>query len=98
MLAPKVYATIEFHKVSTMMVILAGDVIKTRFVSGSTDQEAIRIMPEIYDPLMPSPIKERYQKPEGRLPCDDQKVADTIICNDYVVHCTDPNDRIMFNV
>jgi hypothetical protein len=33
---------------------------------------------------MPSPLKERYQTPNGaggwntRLPCDDMKVADTI--------------------
>jgi len=100
-LAPKVFTTITFHKVDSKMVILPGDVIKTRFITDSTDQEAIRIMPEIYDPLMPSPMKERYQTPNrnmARLPCDDRKVADTIVCTDYTVHCTDPNDRIMFNV
>jgi len=50
---------------------------------------------------MPSPLKERYVRPDGnlaRLPCDDRKIADTIECNDYAVHCTDPNDRIMFSV
>lgn len=49
---------------------------------------------------MPSPIRERYQLSNGitRLPCDDRKVADTLSCTDYVVHCTDPNHRILFSV
>jgi hypothetical protein len=48
-------------------------------------------MPEIYSPNMPSPIKERYQI-DGitRLPCDDRKVADTLMCEEFFVYCTDP--------
>lgn len=63
------------------MIILPGDQIKVRFVTDYTDQEALRIQPEIHSPDMPSPLKERYQV-DGvvRLPCDDQKVADSIIC------------------
>jgi len=83
------------------MIILPGDQIKARFVTDYTDQEAIRLSPEIYSPNMPSPLKERYQNAGGtvaRLPCDDRKVADTIACNNYVVHCIDPNDRILFSI
>jgi len=60
----------------------------------------MRFMPEIYDADMPSPMKERYTLSNGetRLPCDDRKVADTITCEDYVVYCTDPNDRIYLSV
>jgi hypothetical protein len=29
-----------------------------------------------------------------RLPCDDRKVADTIVCRDFFVYCTDPSDRV----
>jgi len=82
------------------MIILPGDQIKARFVTDYTDQEAIRLSPEIYSPNMPSPIRQRYTMDNGiiRLPCDDRKVADTLQCSDYVVHCTDANQRILFSV
>ena len=50
-------------------------------------------MPAIDDPANPAPIVDRYQLANGstRLPCDDMKVADTMVCNDYVVYCTDPD-------
>jgi len=56
-------------------------------------------MPEIYSPNMPSPIKERYQL-EGviRLPCDDRKVADKLVFNDFFVYCTDPLQRISLGI
>ena len=49
----------------------------------------MRLQPNIYSDKMPSPLKERYQLPytingkteyRTRLPCDDMKVADTIVC------------------
>ena len=47
-------------------------------------------MPEIYSTTMPEPIKSRYQIDSvTRLPCDDRKVADKIVCNDFFVYCTD---------
>ena len=44
---------------------------------------------------MPSPLRERYQiedsnEPNGfyvRLPCNDMKVADTILCEDFSAYC-----------
>ena len=75
--------------------MLPGDQIKTSFTSEFTEQEAVRIMPEIYSPNMPSPIKERYQVDGAiRLPCDDRKVADTINYEDFYVYCTDPEQKI----
>jgi len=56
-------------------------------------------MPEIYSPNMPTPIKERYQiECVTRLPCDDRKVADTIVCNEFFVYCTDPDQTIKLGV
>jgi hypothetical protein len=56
-------------------------------------------MPEIYNPSMPSPIKERYYfGSDIRLPCDDRKVADHIQCEEYHVYCTDPEQMIDFSV
>jgi len=72
-----------------------------RFVTSYTDQEAQRLAPEIHSDKFPSPLKERYRvgaTGEVRLPCDDMKVADTVVCTDYVAHCTGPNDRVMFSV
>jgi len=47
---------------------------------------------------MPAPLKGRYQMGNGvvRLPCDDQKVADSIVCTDFEAHCAEPGDRIFF--
>ena len=28
------------------------------------------------------------------IPCDDMKVADTMICSDFYVYCTTPDDII----
>jgi hypothetical protein len=80
LLEPKVFTKITFKSLNSKMIILPGDQIKTRFVSDYTDQEAIRLSPEIYSSSMPSPIRERYQMVDGvtRLPCDDRKVADTL--------------------
>ena len=33
---------------------------------------------------------------ETRLPCDDMKVADTLKCENLMVFCTNPNDKIVF--
>lgn len=86
---PKMYSKITFKQMQGL-VVLPGDQIKSAFKSSYTEQDAVRIMPEIYDPAMPTPIKERYQFDGGvtRLPCDDRKVADTIQCNDFYVYCT----------
>jgi len=42
------------------MIVLPGDQLKARFVTDYTDQEAVRVQPEIHSPDMPSPLKERY--------------------------------------
>jgi hypothetical protein len=60
-------------------------------------------MPEIYSTNMPSPIRERYQFPITgpsltRLPCDDRKVADTVVCKDYFIYCTDKSDRVSLKI
>lgn len=88
---PKLFTKITFKDV-TGLVILPGDQLKTSFQSSYTEQDSVRMMPEIYSTSMPSPIKERYQI-DGvtRLPCDDRKVADTISCKNFFVYCTDPN-------
>ena len=42
-------------------------------------------------------MKDRYQALDAsgtRLPCNDMKVADTVVCKDYVAHCTGPDDKI----
>jgi len=89
------YSKITFKQMQGL-VVLPGDQIKSAFKSSYTEQDAVRIMPEIYDPAMPTPIKERYQFDGGvtRLPCDDRKVADTIQCNDFYVYCTSADQMI----
>jgi len=55
---------------------------------------------------MPSPLKERYQIPdtlnpgniEVRIPCDNMKVADTIVCSNFIVYCSKPDDLVVFAV
>ena len=44
---------------------------------------------------MPEPLKRRYTFGGlVRLPCDDRKVADMIMFENFVVYCTDATDRI----
>jgi len=67
-------------------------------VTDYTDQEALRIQPEIHSPEMPEPLKGRYQEGNGvvRLPCDDMKVADSVVCDDFISYCAEPDDKILF--
>lgn len=75
-----------------------------RFGSDYTPGEGIRMSPNIDDPSLPSPMKERYQVVDAsgavstRLPCNDMKVADTVTCDNFVAYCTGPNDRITLTV
>ena len=80
------------------MIILPGDQLKARFVTDYTDQEAYRLQPDIHK--LPSPLRERYHIGGNvvRLPCDDMKVADSIVCDNYEVHCANPGDRIFFGL
>jgi hypothetical protein len=97
---PKLFAKITLNSAKGL-VILPGDQIKTSFTTSYTQQqESIRIMPEIYSPAMPEPIKSRYHFPGGlvRLPCDDRKVADQIQFQDLVVYCTEPADKINLKI
>ena len=48
MLVPKVFARISFKSVNSKMIILPGDQVKARFITDYTDQEAVRLSPEIY--------------------------------------------------
>lgn len=91
---PKMFVKITFDSFENG-VILPGDQTNIRFSSHYTNQDDVRIMPEIYSPNMPTPIKERYQV-DGvtRLPCDDRKVADTIDCKNFYVFCTAPEQKI----
>jgi len=80
--------------------VLPYDQIKVRFITSNTDQDGLRLQPDIFSKEMPSPLKERYQVPlndgtggfEVRMPCDDMKVADSIQCENFDVYCSDPND------
>ena len=52
---------------------------------------------------MPEPMKSRYKIVEGgktyhRIPCDDVKVADTLVCTDLTAYCTKPDDKVMFSI
>ena len=53
---------------------------------------------------MPSPLKEKFQALDENgdiletLPCDDTKVADTIVCEDYDVYCSDPDDLVIMAI
>ena len=102
MIEPRLYAKINFNEIRQKLIILPEDQLKIRFVTSYSNKEALGIQPEIHSPDMPSPLKERYQIPDPtsedgfytRLPCDDMKVADTIVCNDFFVYCTGPDDII----
>jgi hypothetical protein len=63
----------------------------------------MRITPEITadrtNPPLPDHFRRRYI--DGQkvvLPCNDQKIADTVTCDDYIVYCWSPNDRITLSV
>ena len=94
------YATIRFLNLNKKMIILPGDQLKARFVTDYTDQEAYRLQPDIHASNFPAVLKERYHIGDNvvRLPCDDMKVADSIVCKDYEVHCASPGDRIFFGL
>jgi len=100
MLEPRIFAKVSFNMISKKMVILPGDQISLRFASDYTSNEGLRLTPNIADPLLPSPMKERYQvvgaggQTVTRLPCNDMKVADTVKCENFVAHCTGPDDKI----
>ena len=81
MLVPLPYATIRFKSMNGRMLILPGDRIGVRFGSSETPYEAIRMQPDIHDPNLPEPFKERYHAEGGiRLPCNDVMIADSIRC------------------
>ena len=88
-LEPRLYTKVFFESLGDL-VILPGDQVKTSLNSDLANEASVRVMPEIYSPNMPTPIKERYQRTDTRLPCDDRKVADKIVCENFYVHCTDP--------
>jgi len=69
-------------------------------MSSYTEQDSVRIMPEIYSTEMPEPIASRYKfgKDGIRLPCDDRKVADSVICQGYHVYCTSLDQMIDFTL
>ena len=104
MLKPSVYARITFEGITQKLKILAGDQIAMKFSSDYTPHDGIRITPNINSNELPSPFKERYQvNNQGgeittKLPCDDLKVADTVQCETFVAHCTDPNDKIYLTI
>ena len=100
MLEPRVFAKVQFNTLNKKLVILPGDQISIRFSSDYTPHEGLRIMPNIEDPALPQPMKDRYQVQDGsgnvvtRLPCNDMKVADTVNCSEFTTHCTGPDDMI----
>jgi hypothetical protein len=95
---PKIFTKITFNEVQNL-VVLPGDQIKTSFKTDYTEQDSVRIMPEIYDPSMPQPIKDRYQfQGVTRLPCDDRKVADALQCQGFFVYCTEPDQKIRLSI
>lgn len=103
MLEPRVYAKINFNKLENKMVILPGDQVSIRFASDYTPHEGLRMQPDIHNPNLPSPMKERYQIQENgqtvtRLPCNDMKVADSVVCTGFTTHCTGPDDKITLAV
>lgn len=61
MLENRIYTKINFRSYNKL-VVLPGDQVKTRFTTEYSEQDATRVMPEIYDPNMPEPIKSRYTK------------------------------------
>jgi len=77
------------------MLIVPGDQVGIKFGSEVTPFEGIRLQPDIHSSALPSPMKERYQTPSGvRLPCNDMKISDSMVCQDTYIYCTDPNDDI----
>ena len=108
LIEPRIYAKINFNGIAKKMIVLPGDQTRIKFVTSFSDQESVRIMPEIHSPALKEPFKSRYQvEPytinnkrywKTRLPCDSMKVADTLVCNDFVAHCSDPNDKISFSI
>jgi hypothetical protein len=98
MLENRVYTKVTF-KAFNKLVVLPGDQVKARFTTEYSEQDAVRVMPDIYSPTVPSPIKERYQfNGLTSLPCDDRKVADALQCQNFSVYCVDPNQRINLTV
>ena len=61
MLENRIYAQIRF-KMFNRLVVLPGDQVKVRFTTEYSEQDAIRVMPEIYSSSMPEPLKSRYNK------------------------------------
>jgi len=104
MIEPKVYAKIKFNKLRNKLAVLPGDQIKVKFTTSYSDQNALILYPEIYSEDMPSPLKEKFQALDENgdiletLPCDDTKVADTIVCEDYDVYCSDPDDLVIMAI
>lgn len=52
MLENKIYTKVSF-KGFNKLVVLPGDQVKTQFTTEYSEQDAVRIMPEIYSPSMP---------------------------------------------
>ena len=99
MLEPKIYAKIKFKNIRSRIVVLPGDQIRTRFSSSYTDQDEARFSPQTPSNDLPDNIRQRFTDDNlERNECENLQIADSIQCSDYVVHCTDPNDRILFTI
>ena len=85
------------------MLILPGDRLGIRFGSKDTPYEAIRMQPDIHDPLLPDPFRTRYVIEEKgkrvvRLPCNDVMIADSMQCRDTIIYCKSADDEFKFSI
>lgn len=103
MLEPKIFAKITLKSVNKNLVVLPGDQVALKFTSAQSYNHGLRIAPDIQAGATSQPLPEHFRRRyiDGSkvvLPCNDQKVADTVTCNDYVVFCFSPQDRITLSV
>jgi len=102
MIEPRLYAKINFDFIKEKLIILPEDKLKISFMTNNYSNQAVMIQPDIYSPSLPSPLRERYHvsnpvnpdEYDVQIPCDNMKVADTLVCDDYFVYCTSPDDMI----
>lgn len=105
LIEPRVFSKIRFISINQKLIVLPGDQIKVRLVSKYSDNEALRLQPNIESSALPKPLSDRYHISYGnsnqfytRLPCDDMKVADSLVCTNFEANCADGNDRILFAI
>jgi hypothetical protein len=108
MLQLKPHVKIEYLGMKQKLLILPGDRVGINFGTSSTPSEQFRMQADINSPSLPEPFRSRYRgrdinnlptgMEQGRLPCNDVMIADSMTCQNLAIFCSSADDDFNFQV